>query len=66
MFCSKCKGIRNFSGEWVYNKTFKGNSVVYDFIEYTCRDCQKGVKIFCIHSGPIDEKGNGFANKKRN
>lgn len=63
LHCPKCQGVRNFTGHWVHEEDFQKSSVVRDFLEYTCRDCNEGSKTFCVVSEAIDENGNGAAVK---
>ncbi len=63
LHCSKCKGVRNFSGRWIHHRTFSKGGVVHDFLKYTCKDCGEASKTFCVISQAIDENGNGCAIK---
>jgi len=53
-----CKGIRNFEGDWVHQRSIATTSFNTDFLEYTCKDCGKSIKTFCIKSA-IYTAGNG-------
>jgi hypothetical protein len=61
--CSKCKGVRNFTGHWTHHDTFSKGGIVHDFLKYTCKDCEEASKTFCVISQTIDENGNGCAVK---
>lgn len=63
LYCIKCEGIRNFSGIWVHESSFHDMTIVRDFLQYTCKDCEKGEKTFCVISGATDDAGNGIAFK---
>jgi len=61
--CPNCQGIRNFAGHWVHHPEFRDGDFVWDFLDYTCKDCDEGSKTFCVASQMIDENGNGLAVK---
>lgn len=65
LYCAQCEGIRNFSGKWERQpKIYSGNDpILDDFLIYTCNDCGKFRKHFCLFSGPYDNNGNGIAIK---
>ncbi|MBL7188615.1 MAG: hypothetical protein ISS70_20010 [Phycisphaerae bacterium] len=63
LHCSKCKGVRNFSGRWTHHDTFSNGDVVHDFVKYTCKDCEDASKTFCVISQAIGDNGNGCALK---
>lgn len=63
LHCDECKGTRNFEGEWTHYKYLNENIKLDDYIVYTCRDCGKYEKHFCLISSHIDENGNGKALK---
>ncbi len=63
LHCNKCNGVRNFSGNWVHEGEFREGEIVRDFLKYTCKDCEKAEKTFCVLSQAIDEDGNGAAVK---
>lgn len=63
LHCYKCNGVRNFNGRWTHHRGFRESCVVYDFLEYTCKDCEEASKTFCVISEAIDDKGNGIAVK---
>lgn len=52
LFCSKCKGMRNFDGKWIHEGWIEKNEPVEDFLTYRCRDCQEITKTFCTISQP--------------
>jgi hypothetical protein len=65
LFCSKCEGIRNFSGKWQGYGTDKANNyqAINAFLQYGCRDCGVGQKTFCLRSAATEQKWVGYAIK---
>jgi hypothetical protein len=63
LYCPKCEGVRNFAGHWTHERDFRESKVVKDFLNYTCKDCGNGEKIFCVVSQATDNDGNGCAVK---
>ncbi len=63
LHCAECDGIRNFEGLWRHHRGFEKPGILEDFLKYTCRDCQKGEKTYCVVICPIDNAGNGEAIK---
>jgi hypothetical protein len=59
LWCSICKGYRNFDGKWVHCGTFTAMEAVEDFLKYTCRDCKQGQKTYSLISCAMDEEGLG-------
>ena len=57
LYCQECDGTRNFEGEWVHYNSVGNNTD--DFLVYTCRDCGKYEKHFCLYGTSLDKKGNG-------
>lgn len=55
----QCQGYRRFDGEWRRSSEIGSKDVCYDFLVYTCRDCGKFKKTYCIVSWAIDEEGRG-------
>jgi len=65
LYCEKCKGTRNFDGEWTCNHpvNLEGQDELKDdFLVYTCRDCDECEKHYCLLFLPI-EFGNGVVIK---
>jgi hypothetical protein len=50
LYCDTCEGYRNFDGKWRFHEHFGDRDTVEDFIVYSCRDCSKGKKTFCVSS----------------
>lgn len=59
LYCDECDGIRNFDGTWVHDKYITKEMSFDDFLIYTCRDCNKYKKHFCLGAHHLDDKGNG-------
>lgn len=62
LYCDTCEGYRHFDGKWRFHQHFGDGDTVEDFIDYKCRDCSQGKKIFCI-SSRADEGLKGHALK---
>lgn len=58
-----CQGYRRFDGHWESPRSLGDQDVSYDFLVYTCRDCGKTRKTFCIGSAVSKPPGNGVAVK---
>ncbi|HCO95577.1 MAG TPA: hypothetical protein DIU00_16780 [Phycisphaerales bacterium] len=57
LYCKQCDGTRNFEGEWEYGGS--AADVRDDFLIYTCRDCGKYTKHFCLFSVALPDQKNG-------
>lgn len=49
LHCPECQGVRNFSGEWD-REDCRAKDGKRNFLQYTCKDCEKTTKTFCLLS----------------
>ena len=61
LYCAECNGTRNFEGEWT--RSGVGNRLTDDFLVYTCRDCGKYEKHFCLSSRALKDNKSGLVIK---
>jgi hypothetical protein len=59
LYCKICDGIRNFRGKWIYSESASSDATPDNFLVYTCRDCGKYEKHFCLWSRTLDDQEGG-------
>jgi hypothetical protein len=69
LYCTVCEGVRNFTGQWIPSYRVEFDRADLEkaenlFLEYKCKDCDKGFKVYCLRSVPMKEPaGFGWAVK---